>query len=665
MALLSPGIESKETSVQSTVVSSATGRAALVGKFQWGPAFQVTRITNEVELVDIFGTPNAGTADYFLSGMNFLQYGNDLRVVRVVDRENARNSSPVAGNIESTIAQAGSSYQVGDFLEVKYKGAVVEDKARITAVDSTGGITSVFIPTEKIIARAKAVGEYPGMSTDWTIEPAASSSGISASLTLGKIVTDSGILLTEAETAVDQITAVSFQEAIKKFKVPGVVALYPGELGDSLQVEIVSKETFDKLRPQPLDVIPSGGTQPVTARALMQYGPQTDNQYSFIVRRNGVVVESVVLSTEEGEKDVYGNNIFMDSYFAKGTSRYIFGTSHGFPKGFSGVISLSGGSSSNDTVTAGHMMQGWDLFSDRESLAVNLMIAGACAGEEPEFSSDVQKYVASIGDERQDCLVLISPPRSALVNVPLIRAVQNLLEWRKGMTDSQTPTPVTANMNISTTYAEIDGNYKYQYDKYNDVNRWVPLAADIAGLCARTDSVSQPWMSPAGLNRGQILNCIKLAIEPKQSHRDEMYQLGINPVTGFQGGEGFILYGDKTATTVPSPFDHINVRRLFNMLKKAIGDAAKYKLFELNDAFTRSSFRMEVSSYLAGIKALGGMYDYRVVCDTTNNTPAVIDRGEFVASIYVKPARSINYITLNFVATSTSADFDELIGPQQ
>ena len=251
----------------------------------------------------------------------------------------------------------------------------------------------------------------------------------------------------------------------------------------------------------------------------------------------------------------------------------------------------------------------------------------------------------------------ISPPRGTVVNIPVTRAVDNLVNWRTGQ-----GTYEDANMNIGSTYVEIDANYKYQYDKYNDVNRWVPLAADIAGLCARTDNVSQPWMSPAGYNRGQILNCIKLAIEPRQAQRDRLYQEGMNPVVGFAGGDGFILFGDKTATKAPTPFDRINVRRLFNMLKKNIGDSSKYRLFEMNDAFTRSSFRMETSQYLSGIKALGGIYDFRVVCDTTNNTPAVIDRNEFVATFYIKPARSINFITLNFVATATSADFDELIG---
>lgn len=658
MSLLSPGIELKETSVQSTVVRNATGRAALVGKFQWGPAFQVTQITNEVELVDLFGGPNNEVADYFMSGMNFLQYGNDLRTVRVVNREFAKNASPVAGNIETTITTAGSNYAVGDKINIKHNQTVVESEGRVTSVDTDGKILSVFIPSAKIIAYARSLNQYPALGPAWTAEVTSASSGVSGTITVGKIVTDSGILLTEAENSEEAITSLEFQASLKKFAMPGVVALYPGEIGSTLEVEIVSKGAYDVGSSKMLDIYPGGGSRASIAKAVFNYGPQTDDQYAIIVRRDGAIVESVVLSTKEGEKDVYGNNIYLDDYFAKGTSNYIFATSLNWPKGFSGIINLMGGVSANDQVTASDLMQGWDLFADREALHINLLIAGAVAGEGDEVASTVQKHVVSIADERQDCLAFISPPKGLLVNVPLTRAVDNLIDWRTGA-----GTFDTNNMNISTTYAAIDGNYKYQYDKYNDVNRWVPLAADMAGLCARTDDVSQPWMSPAGYNRGQILNVLKLAIEPRQAQRDRMYQEAINPVVGFAGGDGFVLFGDKTATKVPSPMDHINVRRLFNMLKKNIGDASKYKLFELNDNFTRSSFRMEVSQYLDGIKALGGIYEGRVVCDTTVNTPAVIDRNEFIANIYVKPSRSINYITLNFVATSTGADFDELIGP--
>lgn len=656
MALLSPGIELKETSVQSTVVNNSTGTAAVAGKFQWGPAYQITQVTNEVELVDIFGTPTNETSDYFMSAMNFLQYGNDLRVVRAVDRLTAKNASPIAGNIQTTISAAGSNYKVDDVVRVKYNQTVVEAEGKVTEVDRDGKILSVYIPTGKIIAYAKSINQYPALGASWTAEVTSTSSGVAAIITVGSIVTDSGILLTEAENADEAIGSVSFQTALKSYGLPGVVALYPGELGDQLEIEIVSRATYNAATSTELPIYPAGGKRVSTARAIFGYGPQTDNQYALIVRRNGAVVESVVLSTVRGEKDIYGKNIYMDDYFAKGASSYIFGTAMGWPAGFSGIIQITGGLSSNTEVSAGDLMEAWDFFADRESVNVQLFIAGSCAGETLEIASTVQKHVVAIGEERQDCLVLVSPPREAVVNIPVNRAVDNLVDWRTAQAAYD-----TNNMNISSTYAAIDGNYKYQYDKYNDVNRWVPLAADIAGLCARTDNTSNTWMSPAGYNRGQILNCIKLAIETRQSQRDRLYQEAINPVTG-TGGDGFVLYGDKTATSVPSPFDRINVRRLFNMLKTNIGNASKYRLFELNNDFTRSSFRMETSQYLQGIKALGGMYDYRVVCDSTNNTPAVIDRNEFVATFYVQPARSINYITLNFVATATGADFDELIG---
>ena len=439
------------------------------------------------------------------------------------------------------------------------------------------------------------------------------------------------------------------------------MALYPGELGSTVQVEIISKAAYDS--GAMISGFPSGASVKNSGRSVMTYGPQTDNQYAFIVRRGGIVQESFIVSTEKTDKDIYGVNIFMDDFFANGGSQYVYGTSLNWPKGFSGILEFGGGLSSNDTVGADELMNGWDMFADREALHVPLLIAGACAGETVEIMSTVQKHVISIGDERQDCTVFVSPPRSLLVNIPLATAVDNMIEWRTGYKLSGGAV-VDNNLNVSSSYGFLDGNYKYQYDKYNDVNRWVPLAGDIAGLCVYTDSVAQPWMSPAGYNRGQIRNCIKLAIEPRTAHRDAMYQVQINPVTGFAGGSGFVLFGDKTLTNVPSPFDRINVRRLFNMIKKDIGDNAKYKLFENNDDFTRSSFRMDTGQYMTNIRALGGCYDYRVICDTTNNTPDVIDRNEFVATIYVKPPRSINYITLNFVATSTGADFDELVGPQ-
>lgn len=656
--LLSPGINLKETNTQSTVVNNATGRAAMVGKFQWGPAYQPVQITREYELTDMFGGPDNLTADYFFSAYNFLQYGNDLRVVRAVNEEFAKNASPLVNNINFTITNAGNNYKVGDTIRVKYLTTVIEANGKVTSVGVDGNITGIFVPTKAIVSYAKSIGQYPDLSDSWTVEVQSASSGLNGVIAINGLVKDSGILLTKPETSNAVITSTAFQAAVKKFNMPAIVALYPGERGDNLEVEIISKKDFTANAL--LTVYPEGGTRGSVARAVFGYGPQTDDQYAIIVRLNDAIVESFVLSTKEGEKDIYGNNIFMDDYFANGASGYVFATSQGWPKGFSGIIKMAGGVSANDKVTAGDLMKAWDVFADRESLHVNLMIAGACAGEGSEIASTVQKHVVAIGDERQDCLVWVSPPKDIIVSVDEIRAVDNLVNWRNGLGNYE-----DANMNVSTTYAAIDGNYKYQYDKYNDVNRWVPLAADMAGLCAHTDNVAYPWMSPAGYNRGQIRNCIKLAIEPRQSQRDRLYQEAINPVVGALGNaSGFVLYGDKTATTVPSPFDRINVRRLSNMLKKNIGDAAKYRLFETNTAFTRNSFRMEQSQYLGGIKSLGGVYDYAVICDESNNTPAVIDRNEFVSTVYFKPARSINFITLNFVATATGANFDELIGRQ-
>jgi phage tail sheath protein FI len=207
----------------------------------------------------------------------------------------------------------------------------------------------------------------------------------------------------------------------------------------------------------------------------------------------------------------------------------------------------------------------------------------------------------------------------------------------------------------------MDSNWKYQYDKYNDVYRWVPLNGDVAGLTARSDYVRDPWFSPAGLNRGQIRNVIKLAWNPTKADRDNLYVKGINPVLTFQG-EGTVLFGDKTMLSKPSAFDRINVRRLFITLENTVSRASRFSLFELNDQFTRAQFVALVEPYLREIQGRRGITDFRVVCDTTNNTPEVIDRNEFVGDIYIKPARSINFIQLNFVATRTGVSFEEVVG---
>lgn len=213
----------------------------------------------------------------------------------------------------------------------------------------------------------------------------------------------------------------------------------------------------------------------------------------------------------------------------------------------------------------------------------------------------------------------------------------------------------------SSSYAFMDSGWKYQYDKYSDVYRWVPLNGDIAGLCARTDLERDPWFSPGGLNRGIIKNLIKLSFNPTKTERDNLYSKGVNPVVTFPG-EGTTLFGDKTLLSKPSAFDRINVRRLFIVLEKTIARAARFSLFEFNDQFTRASFVNLVEPYLRDVQGRRGISDFRVVCDESNNTAEVIDRNEFVGDIYIKPARSVNFIQLNFVAVRTGVSFDEVVG---
>ena len=262
-------------------------------------------------------------------------------------------------------------------------------------------------------------------------------------------------------------------------------------------------------------------------------------------------------------------------------------------------------------------------------------------------NSTIASYVISnIADSRKDCVAFISPEKADCVD-NAGQEVTDIKAFRNGLT--------------SSSYAFLDSGYKYQYDKYFDVYRWIPLNGDIAGLCVRTDTERDPWFSPGGMNRGVIKNVIKLAWNPTKTNRDELYQVGINPVVSFPG-EGTVLYGDKTMLSRPDAFDRINVRRLFITLEKAISRAARFSLFEFNDQFTRAQFVALVEPFLRDVQGRRGITDYRVVCDDTNNTAEIIDRNEFVGDIYIKPARSINFIQLNFVAVRTGVSFNEVVG---
>ena len=325
------------------------------------------------------------------------------------------------------------------------------------------------------------------------------------------------------------------------------------------------------------------------------------------------------------------------------------------------TVALSGGTAPPPT---DFITNGYDKFSDTETVDINILVGGGVTGANAVSVSD-------IATNRKDAIAFFSPPSNAVLDstgsspLTAAKATANAVAYRKGTNGNLNGGSVNfesgGNLNVNTSYSVLDSGWKYIFDRYNDVFRYVPLNADIAGVPVRTDVLGEPWFSPAGFNRGQLQGVVKLAYSPTQSQRDDLYTSQINPVVSFPG-QGTVLFGDKTLQTKPSAFDRINVRRLFIILEKAISTAAKFQLFEINDAFTRSQFRTLVEPFLRDVQARRGIEDFKVICDESNNTSSVIDRNEFVASIFIKPTRSINFITLNFIATSSGVNFEEIGG---
>jgi phage tail sheath protein FI len=347
------------------------------------------------------------------------------------------------------------------------------------------------------------------------------------------------------------------------------------------------------------------------------------NYINNVIYNNSKYIYSVSAQTTDLSYATWGRPLANTSYYVQGTNSF----------------NLTGGS--DDVPSTANTQTAYGLFANADETNVSLVITG-------DAPIATQQYVIdNLANSRKDCLAFISPPSANVVN-QAGNETTNITAWNTAL-------------GRSTSYAVADSGWKYMFDKYNNTYRWIPLNGDIAGLCVYTDSVRDPWFSPAGFNRGNLKNVVKLAWNPTKTNRDTLYAQGINPVGTFPGN-GTVLYGDKTLQTKPSAFDRINVRRLFIVLEKAISQAAKYSLFEFNDESTRAQFVGLVTPFLRDIQGRRGIYDFRVVCDTTNNTSQVIDSNQFVGDIYIKPARSINFIQLNFVAVRTGVDFTEVVG---
>jgi len=413
-------------------------------------------------------------------------------------------------------------------------------------------------------------------------------------------------------------------------------ARYAGVLGNSIQVDIFDATTFaagqvlvagELTNPltQYFDTAPSAGEYHIIV---------TDVDGELTGTAGSVLETWAFVGTTDGDKNEDGSNNYYVDIINQNSNYFYIGSgvaagTHSFTLG-----------ADQTTIVAGDIKSGIDLFADVETVDVNLIFAS----NDVNGSTEIAEHLILRANNRKDVVAFCSPPiEDSTGNSPLA----DVKTWCDTIT--------------STSYAVLDSTAIYTYNKYADKYIWIPACGHVAGLCANTDDVAEPWFSPAGYNRGQLLGITKLAYNPKQAERDELYKARINPIVSFPG-QGTILFGDKTAQAKPSAFDRINVRRLFIVLEKAIATAAKYQLFELNDQFTRAMFRNMTEPFLRDIKGRRGVTDFLVVCDETNNTGEVIDTNRFVADIYIKPARSINFITLNFIATRTGVEFSEIVG---
>jgi hypothetical protein len=567
----SPAVVVKEVDLTSGVPNVQSSTGAFVGNFAWGPTDQAVLISNEAELAETFGTPDAdsnASAVDFLSAAQFLRYSNKLQVVRAIDSDaSGRNAS---------VASASSA-------------ANVVNKATFDT-----SIASLESAGQEFIARQQGAA---GNSLRVSVWDSSDMSGWTY--------------------------AANFDAA------PGTSSYASARSGSNDEMHVV---VIDQ------DGLLTGTTGTVLERyAFVSKGSDaknTDGSSNF--------VKDVI-----NERSEY---IFMagaDSNFdSAGFGTSVFGTNFARSTRTNTNYDLTGGVTGGTIGTSGYL-GGFDLFEDKDNIEIDFLIAPGLSARADQ-TTVVNDLIATAQNIRKDCVVVASPARSDVVGVNNAATVT-------------TNITTTADTFTKSSYLVMDGNYLKVYDKFNDQYIQIPAASSTAGIMAATDRNAAPWFSPAGGRRGQYLGVTGIDYSPTKAQRDTLYKAGVNPVANIPG-QGLVLFGDKTGLGRPSAFDRINVRRLFLVLERAISRAAENVLFEFNDEFTRAEFVNIVEPVLREVKGRRGITDFRVVCDETNNTAAVIDRNEFIASIFIKPARSINYITLNFVAVRTGVEFEEVTG---
>jgi len=636
---VSPGVNVSEIDLTTVVPAVSTTEGAIAGVFRWGPVDTRVLVDSEDTLVNRFGKPNGDlNPETFFTAANFLSYGNKLYVTRVVDssaKNAVSNNSSAAVVVKNADLFPEVTFQSTDHFVAKYPG-VLGNSLKVsvcrTANDytetSTGSITVTAGANTATTGQDESTG---GSGTGLLVvgdKIKVGDAGAEQYLTISSIDTTS-ITFKEKFTGTSNWTANTFakfwgyQDLVRSAPGTSPYVNTRGGVGDEIHVVVVDEDgDITGVPGQVLEVFEglSRATDAKTETGESNYWKDViENQSSWIYAP-------------------YAQSIAADTTAAASTALTTDNAVYDSLK--LGVDSAAEGSVSLGTLTSGY-----DFYKSAEDVDVSLILTGKSVGG--TNGEGLGKYIIdNICESRKDCVVFISPAKEDVVN-NANNEKDAIVTFRNSLSNS--------------SYAMVDSGYKYQYDKYSDKYRWIPLNGDVAGLAVRTDELRDAWFSPAGFNRGQIKNIVKLAFNPKKAERDVLYQSDINPVVTFPG-QGTVLFGDKTLLGKPSAFDRINVRRLFIVLEKAIATASKFTLFEFNDEFTRSQFRNLVEPFLRDVQGRRGIYDFRVVCDESNNTGEVIDRNEFVGDIYIKPARSINFIQLNFVAVRSGVEFSEIVG---
>jgi hypothetical protein len=636
---VSPGVLVQERDLTNVIPAVATTIGAVAGQFNQGPMDEVTSISSEKELVETFGKPDSTNFEFWFSAASFLQYSSSLRVVR------AANTSSVNAVVSGSALRIKNTdhYQNGDGTTGPYSNgsANVGEWAARTA-GSWGNNLKVSV--------CPSATAYEAVNKTTTND---------ASTAVG----DTTIVLTSGtDFLVGDI--VNFGESGgHEYRVTGVstntltFVRHPSGTG-GLHTAVANGSQVRR-RWQYYDLVDKA---PATSTYASNRSGVNDEMHIAIVDEDGgitgtagevlEVYDSVSkgsdAKTAQGDTNYYVDVLYNQSEYIYWMDHVATGSNWGSAVAGLTFTALSApfarslvSGADGSTVSTAELKTAYEKYNDADTVDVNLIIAGK--GNATHIDN-----LITIAENRKDAIVFVSPERSDVVNVTNSTTQTTNV---KGFFDSIR----------SSSYAVFDSGYKYTYDKYNDVFRYVPLNGDIAGLAARTDLIADSWFSPAGFNRGVIRGAVKLSYNPTQGQRDELYRARVNPVVTLPG-QGTLLFGDKTGLSTPSAFDRINVRRLFITLEKAISTASKFQLFEFNDEFTRAQFRNIVEPLLRDVQGRRGVTDFIVVCDSSNNTANVIDSNEFRADIFVKPNRSINFIQLQFVATRSGAAFEEVVG---